>query len=79
MSNQNKFNILIESALNDKISKGSISLAKVSKKVAEKIQKITGINTFGRRKQITASDIKHILKHSDIKKNKKRTITCYNR
>lgn len=56
-----KFNEIVENAITEKQPKGSLTLSKVSKKVAEKIKKITGIDTLNRNERITAFDIKHML------------------
>lgn len=56
-----KFNEIVENAITEKQPKGSLTLSKVSQKVAEKIKKITGIDTLNRTERITAFDIKHML------------------
>ena len=56
-----KFNEIVENAITEKQPKGSLTLSKVSQKVAEKIKKITGIDTLNRNERITAFDIKHML------------------
>ena len=64
--NKEKFNEIISTAINNTRPKGSIVLAKVDKKTADIIEKITGINTIDRIERITASDIRHILnRHGD--------------
>lgn len=61
--NKEKFDEIISTAVNNTKPKGSIVLAKVDKKTADIIEKITGINTINRSERITASDIRHILNH----------------
>ena len=56
-----KFKDMVENAITKKQPKGSLTLSKVSKKVADKIKKITGIDTLNRSERITAFDIKHML------------------
>lgn len=56
-----KFKDIVENAITEKQPKGSLTLNKVSKKVADKIKKITGIDTLNRAEKITAFDIKHML------------------
>ena len=65
---QKQFDEIITNAINDKKAKGSITLAKVNKKVANKIKQITGIDTLDRGERISASDIRHILKQHGDKK-----------
>lgn len=67
-SKAKQFDEIITNAINDKKSKGSITLAKVNKKAADRIKKITGIDTLHRGEKISASNIRHILKqHGDQK------------
>ena len=66
--NKEKFNEIISTAINNPKPKGSIVLAKVNKKTADIIEKLTGINTINRIERITASDIRHILNHHGDKK-----------
>ena len=65
---QKQFDEIIANAINDKKAKGSITLAKVNKKVANRIKQITGIDTLDRGERISASDIRHILKQHGDKK-----------
>lgn len=65
---QEQFNEIITNAINDKKAKGSITLAKVNKKVANRIKQITGIDTLDRGERISASDIRHILNQHGNKK-----------
>lgn len=65
---QKQFDEIITNAINDKKAKGSITLAKVNKKVANRIKQITGIDTLDRGERISASDIRHILKQHGDKK-----------
>lgn len=58
---QKQFNEIISNAINDKTAKRSMSIAKVSPRVANRIEKITGINTLNRQERISTSDIRHIL------------------
>ena len=57
-----KFNEIVENAITEKQPKGSLTLSKVSQKVAEKIKKITGIDTLNRTERITAFDILYVHK-----------------
>ena len=65
---QKQFNEIITNAINDKKSKGSITLTKVNQKAANRIKEITGIDTLNRSERISASDIRHILKQHGDKK-----------
>ena len=65
---QEQFNEIITNAINNKKAKGSITLAKVNKKVASRIKQITGIDTLDRGERISASDIRHILNQHGNKK-----------
>ena len=67
-SKQKQFDEIITNAINDKKARGSITLAKVNKKVANRIKQITGIDTLDRGERISASDIRHILKQHGDKK-----------